>query len=149
MAWMVKHLPAMQETRVWSLGWEDSLKKEMVPHSSILSWTIPWTEKPGRLQSTGSQRVGQDWATNTLAFYLAVFYRWESLNNVAVAKPGQFTLPPGHISLVTTEPLWVTMFSPVEPDRVQRAWGQEHASEIAIKVNVSCTRSLWWPTLCL
>ena len=60
---MVKHLPTMWETRVQSLGREDPLEKEMATHSSILAWKIPWTEEPGRLQSMGSQRVGQDWAT--------------------------------------------------------------------------------------
>ena len=50
----------MQETRVRSLGREDPLEKEMATHSSILAWRIPWTEKPSRLQSTGSQRVGHD-----------------------------------------------------------------------------------------
>ena len=52
---MVKHLPAMQETWVRSLGWEDLLEKEMATHSSTLAWRIPWTEEPGGLQSTGSQ----------------------------------------------------------------------------------------------
>ena len=62
---VVKSLPAKQESWVWSLGWEDPLEKEMVTHSSILAWRIPWTEKPGRLhRSTGSQRVGHDWATS-------------------------------------------------------------------------------------
>ena len=56
----VKHLPAMQETWVRSLGQEDALEKEMTTHSSTLAWKIPWTEKPGRLQSMGSQRVGHD-----------------------------------------------------------------------------------------
>ena len=60
MAQMVKHLPAMRETWVLSLGWEDLLEKEMAAHSSILAWKIPWMEKPGRLQSMGSQRVGHD-----------------------------------------------------------------------------------------
>ena len=54
----------MQETWVQSLGWEDLLEKEMATHSSILAWKIPWTEKPGRLPSMGSQRVGQDWVTS-------------------------------------------------------------------------------------
>ena len=45
----------MQETHIWSLGQEDPLEKEMATHSSILAWEIPWAEKPGRLQSTGSQ----------------------------------------------------------------------------------------------
>ena len=53
----VKHLPTMQETWVQSLGPEDLLEKEMVTHSSTLAWKIPWTEKPGRLQPMGSQRV--------------------------------------------------------------------------------------------
>ena len=56
----IKRLPAMQETRVRSLGGEDPLEKEMATHSSIPAWRIPWTEEPGGLQSTGSQRVGHD-----------------------------------------------------------------------------------------
>ena len=59
-AQMVKRLPAMWETRVQSLGWEDLLEKEMATHSSILAWRIPGTEEPGGLQSMGSQRVGHD-----------------------------------------------------------------------------------------
>ena len=59
-AQMVKHLPAMQETQVRSLGWEDPLEKEMATHSSTLAWIIPWTEEHCRLQSMGSQRVGHD-----------------------------------------------------------------------------------------
>ena len=60
MAQRLKRLPPIQETPVQSLGREDPLEKEIVTHSSILAWRIPWTEKPGRLQSTGSQRVRQD-----------------------------------------------------------------------------------------
>ena len=56
----IKCLPATQETRVQSLGQEDPLEKEMATHSSILAWKIPWTEKPSKLQSMGSQRVGHD-----------------------------------------------------------------------------------------
>ena len=56
----IKHLPAMRETRIRSLGWEDPLEKGMATHSSILAWRIPWTEEPGGLQSTGSQRVGHE-----------------------------------------------------------------------------------------
>ena len=51
MAQSVKNLPAKQDTRVQSLGWEDSLEKEMATHSSILAWKIPWTEEPDGLQS--------------------------------------------------------------------------------------------------
>ena len=57
----VKCLPAMLEIWVRSLCWENPLEKEMAAHSSILAWKIPWTEKPGRLQSMGSQRVGHNW----------------------------------------------------------------------------------------
>ena len=53
-AQMVKNLPAMQETQVQSVGWEDPLEKGMATHSSILAWEIPRTEEPGRLQSMGS-----------------------------------------------------------------------------------------------
>ena len=56
-AQQVKNLPAMQETWVQSLGWEDPLEKGMETHNSILDWRILWTEEPGRLQSIGSQRV--------------------------------------------------------------------------------------------
>ena len=56
----VKHLPAMRETQVRSLGREDPLEKEMATHPSILAWGIPWTEQPGRLQFTGWQRVRHD-----------------------------------------------------------------------------------------
>ena len=60
MAQLVKNLPAMQETGVRSLGWEDPLEKRMATQSSIIAWRIPWTEEPGGLQSMGSQRVGHD-----------------------------------------------------------------------------------------
>ena len=59
----LKQLPGMQETWVQSLGREGPLEKEMATHSSTLAWRIPWREEPGRLQSTGSQRVRHDWAT--------------------------------------------------------------------------------------
>ena len=54
---MVKNLPAVQETWVRSLSWEDPLEKIRATHSSILAWRIPWTEKPRGIQSTGSKRV--------------------------------------------------------------------------------------------
>ena len=56
----IKKLPAMQQTWVHSLGQKDPLEKGMAIHSSILAWNIPWTEEPGGLQSTGSQKVGHD-----------------------------------------------------------------------------------------
>ena len=61
----VKHLPAIWEIRVQSLGGEDSLEKEMATHSSTLARKIPWTEEPGTLQSLESQRVGHSDSTFT------------------------------------------------------------------------------------
>ena len=54
---MVRHPPAVQESGVQSLSWEDPLEKERATHSSVFAWRIPWTEEPGRLQAMGSQRV--------------------------------------------------------------------------------------------
>ena len=73
---MVKHLPAMWETRVWSLGWEDPLEKEMATHCSTPAWKIPWMEEPGGLQSMGSQRVGHDWVIS-LSFFLS--FLWDKV----------------------------------------------------------------------
>ena len=66
----VKHLPAVQETWVWSLGQEDPLEKEMATHSSTLAWRISRTEEPGGLQSMGSQRVRRDWGTSLSLSFL-------------------------------------------------------------------------------
>ena len=69
----VKCLPAVQEIRVQSLGWEDPLEKGMAAHSSTLAWKIPWVEEPGRLQSMVSLRVGHDWETS---LSLSTFMHW-------------------------------------------------------------------------
>ena len=82
-----KRLPAVWETQVQSLGWEDPLEKEMTTHSSILAWRIPWREEPGRLQSTGSQRAGHNWVTSlspsrwtlTLVLLIILPLAWFSL----------------------------------------------------------------------
>ena len=68
---MVKNLSAMQETWVQSLGQEDPLEEGMATHSSILAWRIPWTERPGRLQFLGLQRVRQHWVNSTFTFQCA------------------------------------------------------------------------------
>ena len=67
-AQMIKNLPAMQETQVWSIGQEDPLEKGMAIHSSILAWRIPWTEEPDGLQSR-SCKVRHYWGTNTFAVH--------------------------------------------------------------------------------
>ena len=71
---MVKRLPTMQETRVQSLGWEDLLEKEMATHSSIPAWRIPCKEVPDRLQSMGFQRVGHDFKTSDIVFFVLNLY---------------------------------------------------------------------------
>ena len=86
MAQTVKNLPAMQETWVQSLGWEDPLEKEMATHSSILAWKIPWMEEPGRLQSMGSQGV-----QTRLSDFTFIFFQAETslkLNNVNQVQCG-------------------------------------------------------------
>ena len=75
----VKNLPAMQETWVRSLGWEDPLEEGMATHSSILAWRIPWTEEAGGLQSIGSQRVGHDWATKHSTAHHHLAQKWLAL----------------------------------------------------------------------
>ena len=82
-AQMEKRLPAIGETQVWSLGQEDPLEKEMATHSSFLAWEILWTEKPGRLQSMGSQRVGRDCVASLSFFPFLCSFKttfWNSQN---------------------------------------------------------------------
>ena len=77
----VKSLSAMQETRVWSLGQEDTLEKWMATHSSVLVWEIPWTEEPGGLQFMGSQKSWTEWLS--LSHNLKVgraFLSWNGIN---------------------------------------------------------------------
>ena len=73
MAQTVKNLPAMQETWVQSLGWEDPLEKGKATHFSILAWGIPWTEEPGGLQSTGSKRIVHDYAILMISLCIQKF----------------------------------------------------------------------------
>ena len=93
-----KELPAIQETWVQPLGWEDPLEKGMTNHSSILTWSVSWTEEPIHgLQSTGSQRVRHDWATNTFTFLSCSAFRLR-------------LLPLGHLFIVW---YWLLKFLPI------------------------------------
>ena len=130
---MVKNLPAVQKIWVWSLGQEDPLEKGMTTHSGILAWEIPWTEECCGLQSTGLQRVGQDWVANTFTFSatfttdaLWALWKWK-LYSVSPQHPS--TQHSSHLeeSLFL---LWVlggmnykltANFSPVE-DLLERCW---------------------------
>ena len=98
---MVKNPPAKQGTRVLSLGWEYTLEKKMVTHSSDLIWKIPWREEPGRLQSMGSYRVRHDLVTNnkelncrwplTFSGHLINIY-WFQIRNFCLLEPIHFKL---------------------------------------------------------
>ena len=83
---MVKNLPAMQETWVQSLVWEDPLEKGRATHSSILAWRIPWPEEPGGLQSMGSQRAGHDSTTNTHIFTVSGSFKSQYTKNVKIYR---------------------------------------------------------------
>ena len=106
-AQMVKNLPAVRETWVWSLGQEDPLEKEMATYSSILVWRIPWTEEePGWLLSMELQRVGHDWATNpfTLDFkcpisciFLLFSWWWFAIQVCKFYLRGTWPLHESHI----------------------------------------------------
>ena len=90
---MVKCLPAMRETRVQSLDWEDPLEKEMATHSSTHAWKIPWMEKPGGLQSMGLQRVGHNWATSHSPWTsIFLFIYWPSIAKFLFVVVVVFTL---------------------------------------------------------
>ena len=73
-AQMVKNLPAMQETLVWSLGREDPLEKGMATHSRFLAWRVPWTKEPGGLQLVETQRVEHDWAYKNIVKNIETFF---------------------------------------------------------------------------
>ena len=93
-AQMVKNLPAMWETKVQSLGQEDTLEKGKATHSSILIWRIPWTEKPGKLQSMGFQRVGRKWVTNFfLMTNMTNLSSVQSLSRVRLCDPVNCSTP--------------------------------------------------------
>ena len=100
---MVKNLPSMQETWVQSLDREDPLEKGIITHSSILVWRIPWTQEPGGLQSTGSQKVGHDLATSLL------LGRKVMTNLDSIFKSRDITLPT-KVSLVKAMVFPVVMY---------------------------------------
>ena len=86
----IKNPPAVQETQesqVWSLAREDPLLEEMSTHSSVITWRIPWTEEPGRLQSIGSQRVGHYWSN------LEHIHKWNLGEGFMFRAPGKISLP--------------------------------------------------------
>ena len=96
-AQMIKNLPAMQETQVGSLGWEDPLEKGMATHFRNLAWRIPPTEEPGGLQSLGLQRVGHDWTSNIFTFSNTqltgnswLFWHCRTIHSLSLKKSHEF-----------------------------------------------------------
>ena len=85
---MVKNLPAMWETWVQCLSWEDPLERGTETHSSILAWRIPWAEEPGKLQSMGLKRVGHDWVTLTFT----IIFTWSVTSPSAPSQPLSSTI---------------------------------------------------------
>ena len=124
----VKHLLTLQETWVQSLGREDPLEKAMAPHSSTLAWKIPWTEKRGRLQSMGSQRIGHDWVTS---LHLAT--KQQQLSQDKTHKPGDMFTPSQLCSSLTHQPTVKHRLSPHSPcPTVPISWApKNHLSSIS------------------
>jgi len=105
-AQMVKNLPAMRETWVQFLGWEDPLEESMATHSGILAWESPWTEK---LQSLGSQRVGHNWTTKyhlgSPSMYIFGFKRTHfkslpAIKELNIMTPASYSLPDLHVEFL-------------------------------------------------
>ena len=100
---ILKNPPAMQETPVWPLGWEDPLENEMATHSSIPAWRIPWTEEPGWLHSIESHRVRHGWrdtCTHARASNCYLFYLYYLFSN-KMTMPGRqgLSISTSHVAL--------------------------------------------------
>ena len=115
----VKNLPATQETRIRSLGQEDPLEKKMATHSGTLAGGIPWTEEAGRRPSTGSHRVGHDWATKPPAPQMRVSLSFGALFHEAVKCDSGEGLPwalaPSPLPEVPKPQAWVVTTKPAPP----------------------------------
>ena len=95
----------MRETRVQSLGWENPLEKEMAIHSRSIAWKIPWTEEPGRLQSTGLQRVGHNWATSLHVSFIQFSNYPNSLSSLNFARSLTSSLVLSQFSMPLCDPI--------------------------------------------
>ena len=88
---MIKTVPAVPKTRIQYLDQEDPLEKGMATHFSILAWRIPWTEEPGGLQSTGSQKAGHNWVTKRISTLLLYATNFRMACYAAVDNQGSLT----------------------------------------------------------
>ena len=96
----------MRETQVWALSWEDPLEKEMATQYSILAWEIPCTEERGGLQSTGSQRVGHDWATKR-ALLLLISAIWAEAQDAKCQKMEGTSVPVCRVAFCSLMCVWL------------------------------------------
>ena len=139
-AQMVKSLPEMQETQVWSLGQEDPLEKGMATHCSILAWRVPWTEEPGGLQSVRSQTVRHNWATNNFTFIRSDIFqvvKWQKINSEQLKKKGK-------------KKLWATgSSSNILIRHLGRSPGGGHGNpqQYSCLENPNGQRGAWWATV--
>ena len=122
-AQMVKNLPAMQETRVWSLGQEDPLVNRMATHSSILAWRIPWTEGSDKLQSMGWQRVRHDLENEQQPQKFSRCMKASFVFIMLVSRVGTGSSPPALPLLAGCHPLTLrSSVTPAAHDPVCRKW---------------------------
>ena len=133
----LKCLPAMRETWVWSLGWEDPLEKETATNSSILARKIPWTEKPGGLQSMGSQRVGHDWAASLNFTLWPRENLWSSLRYILSSSSKQYRLCMIIILLGRKRLLWVSIHSG-NTSLLWNMWMSQYFHEHYYYPNIEC-----------
>ena len=145
---MAKNLPLVQETQVQSLPQEDPLEKGMATNSSILIWRIPWTEEPGGLQSTGSQTVRHNWATNTNTQVCHSFSSKEQILLISwLQSPSAGTLEPKKIKSVPVYSfeLWIVKKKSLTPNR--RLLNMERGfkfQEMNVVVSPTFHHIPWW-----
>jgi len=140
----------MWETRIRALGWEDPLEKEMAIHSSSISWKIPWTEKPGRLQSMGSQRAGHDWATS-LAVQNTLNLSWNFLQSLSITNSWsllklmsiELVMPSNHSPSTFSLSQHQDLFQWVSPSHQVAKIGVS-ASASVLPMNIQGWFPLWW-----
>ena len=135
---MVKRLPAVLETWVLALGWDDPLEKEMSTHSSILAWKIPWTEEPGRLQSMRLQRVGHDWVTSISFLSWHLLFGWGRVTNLCHwVERGRNRSDVCHLWMKALNHWWETSQSPLP----FHEWPPSSSNSTGVEVRTQLTQS--------
>ena len=135
MAQIVKNLPAMQETRVQTLGGEDTPEKGMATLSSILAWKISWTEELGRLQPMGSHRVGYDWASSTFRGEVRLKVKLYKMENFLFLRAGK----------VKVAQSCLTLCDPMDWNPPGSSVPEIFQARILERVAISLSRGSSWP----